>query len=112
MWDGVENADAAGEFGGEVVKGDTAVVSGQDETVFNEFAYSKKQWIISGFRGMRKKSAGRGRHLSGTQSELRGVGFPITAEELQIVNSFRARRGRPPLDCSPGMRFLDFGKDT
>ena len=84
---------------------------GQDETIFKEFAYSSKQWIIRGLRSVRKKSDGRGRHLSGTQSELLGVGFPLTAAELEIVNSFRARRGRPPLDCSPGMRFLDFGKN-
>ena len=84
---------------------------GQDETVFKEYAYSLKQWSINGLRGVRKKSEGRGRHLSGTQSELRGAGFPMSAAELETVNSYRARRGRPPLDCSPGMRFLDFGKN-
>mmetsp|Transcript_46989 Transcript_46989/g.123819 ORF Transcript_46989/g.123819 Transcript_46989/m.123819 type:complete len:759 (+) Transcript_46989:1223-3499(+) len=84
---------------------------GQDETVFKEYAYSTKQWNIKGLRSLRKKSDGRGRHLSGTQSELRGTGFPLTAAELETVNAFRERRGRPPLDCSPGMRFLDFGKN-
>ena len=84
---------------------------GQDETVFKEFAYSVKQWIIRGLRGVRKKSDGRGKHLSGVQDEIRGAGFPMTAEELATANAFRATRGRKPLDCSPGMRFLDFGKN-
>jgi hypothetical protein len=84
---------------------------GQDETVFKEFSYSVKQWIIRGLRGVRKKSDGRGRHLSGVQDELRGMGFPMTAAELRTVNIFRERRGRSPLECSPGMCFLDFGKN-
>ena len=39
-----------------------------------------------------------------------GFGFPMTASELERVNTFRHGRGRPPLDCSPGVRFLNYGK--
>ena len=49
---------------------------GQDETVFKEFSYSLKQWVVKGFRGMRKKSEGRGRHLSGQPSKCRVSALP------------------------------------
>ena len=39
------------------------------------------------------------------------MGFPMTPAELAYVYVFRVRRGRPPLECSPGMRFLDFGEN-
>jgi hypothetical protein len=48
---------------------------------------------------------------SAMQDEIRGFGFPMTAGELECVNAYRALRGRPPLDCSPGVRFLNYGKN-
>jgi len=35
----------------------------------------------------------------------------MTPAELERVNAFRALRGRPALDCSPGVRFLSYGKN-
>ena len=62
-------------------------------------------------RGDRKKTEGPGEMLSAMQDEIRGFGFPMTAAELARVNAFRELRGRPPLDCSPGVRFLNYGKN-
>lgn len=31
-------------------------------------------------------------------------------QELDATNAFRAKRGRETLDCSPGVRFLNYGK--
>ena len=101
---------------------------GHDEVIFKPFVYSNRQWVIGGVSGLRKKTEGAGDMLSGVQDEIRGFGFPMTADELaQVrrtavavvascpespahvcvqVNSFRAKRNRLPLDSSPGAHTL------
>lgn len=59
---------------------------GQDECIFKAFVYSTLQWAIKGVRGVRKKTEGPGEMLSAMQDEIRGFGFPMTAEELVRVN--------------------------
>jgi hypothetical protein len=41
----------------------------------------------------------------------RGMGFPMTNNELEIVNEFRRIKGRSPLLISPGLRYLNYGKN-
>ena len=84
---------------------------GQDEAIFKPFVYSSKQWKINGVSSTRKKTEGTGKMTSASVGELRGFGFPMTREELAKVNELRAARKRPPLSCSPGLRFLDYGKN-
>ena len=72
--------------------------AGQDETIFKAFAYAALQWVISGVRGLRKKSEGPGDMLSGFQDEIRGFGFPLTSAELakariELLLLWRLRRG-------------------
>ena len=67
--------------------------------------------MIQGVRGLRKKTEGQGEMVSAFQDEIRGFGFPMTDTELARVNLFRASVGRPALETSPGMRFLNPGKN-
>ena len=60
---------------------------------------------------MRKKTDGPGIMASGFQDELRGCCWRVSKSELGAINAFRAERHRPPLDCSPGLRFLVYGKN-
>eukprot|EP00733_Pompholyxophrys_punicea_P000968 Pompholyxophrys_punicea_v1_NODE_393_length_2064_cov_23.574415.p2 type:complete len:157 gc:universal NODE_393_length_2064_cov_23.574415:1787-1317(-) len=49
--------------------------------------------------------------VSAFQDEIRGFGFPITAQELQDFNSSLSRVGKVPLVSSPGLRFLQYGSN-
>ena len=55
---------------------------------------------------MRKKSDGPGEMVSAFVDEVRGFGFPLVPGELERINEFRARNGRPPLAASPGLDFF------
>ena len=85
--------------------------AGQDESVFKAYQRGKKSWKIKGFRAQRKKSDGPGEMVSAFQDEIRGFGFPMTADELDLVNAFRATQAPPrePLTESPGIRYLKYG---
>lgn len=72
------------------------------------------QWTVVGVIGLRKKTEGPGRMCSGFVDEFRGFGLPLTADELAKVNAWRAARYgglKTPLAGSPGVRFLDNGKN-
>ena len=56
---------------------------------------------------------------SALQDSVRGFGMPLTQEELQGFNAWRrdqdlqaGRDERPPLDESPCLRFLVYGKES
>lgn len=85
--------------------------AGQDESIFKAFQKSSFQWVVQGVRGLRKKTDGPGEMVSGFKDELRGFGHPLSNEELSLVNAFRKARGRSPLQTSPAVRFLSYGKN-
>ena len=84
---------------------------GQDESIFKAYQRGKKAWKICGVRALRKKSDGPGQMVSAFQDEIRGYGFPMTEEELALVNQHRASMSapKPPLSESPGVRYLNYG---
>eukprot|EP00733_Pompholyxophrys_punicea_P000146 Pompholyxophrys_punicea_v1_NODE_24_length_5258_cov_21.593175.p1 type:complete len:471 gc:universal NODE_24_length_5258_cov_21.593175:1821-3233(+) len=49
--------------------------------------------------------------ISAFVDETRGFGFEVTAEELARFNIHRREIHRPEFDCSPGMCFLEYGKN-
>jgi hypothetical protein len=52
--------------------------------------------------------------VSGVVDEVRGFGFPMTSEEIERVNQWRTQRyggSKANLLGSPGVRFLDYGKN-
>jgi len=72
------------------------------------------QWTIKGTLALRKKTDGPGLMVSGFQYEIRGFGFPMTAHQLNRVNEHCAKKysgAKPALTASPGVRFLDYGKN-
>ena len=84
---------------------------GHDEAIFKAYCLPHGVWIICGVRSIRKKSDGPGEMVSAVQDEVRGFGFPMTEEELELVNAFRKDARRPELKESPGKRFLKYGKN-
>lgn len=83
---------------------------GQDESIFKAYQKSQYQWVVKGIRGLRKKTDGPGEMVSGFKDEIRGFGHPLSQEELALLNAFRKARGREPLESSPAVRFLTYGK--
>ena len=49
--------------------------------------------------------------VSAFQDEIRGFGFPMSPEELARVNASAQRAGKLELKESPGVRFLEYGKN-
>eukprot|EP00732_Lithocolla_globosa_P001261 Lithocolla_globosa_v1_NODE_597_length_3629_cov_4.882205.p1 type:complete len:792 gc:universal NODE_597_length_3629_cov_4.882205:2932-557(-) len=84
---------------------------GQDESIFKAYLKSSKEWVLQGVRSMNKKSDGPGEMVSAFQDEIRGFGLPMTPEELFGFNQWRKARGKAPVQDSPGLRFLLYGKD-
>ena len=84
---------------------------GQDEKIWKAFQMAKATWLVRTVRALRKKTDGPGKMASGHQCELRGFGFRMSAAELRKVNAWRAARKRSPLDSSPGLQFLQYGKN-
>ena len=46
---------------------------------------------------------------SAFQDAWRGFGFPTSSSELEKVNKFRTDKGKPILNCSSGIAFLEYG---
>jgi len=84
---------------------------GHDEAVFKAFALPKGVWVIDDVQTLRKKSSGPGEMVSAVQDEDRGFGLPMTTAELATVNQYRELHGRDPLDESPGIQYLRYGKN-
>eukprot|EP00966_Prymnesium_polylepis_P021760 500223-Prymnesium_polylepis.1 len=84
---------------------------GQDEKIWKAFQKQKATWLVQSIRALRKKTDGPGKMASGHQDELRGFGFRLSAAELRKVNAWRALRKRPPLESSPGLQFMSYGKN-
>lgn len=84
---------------------------GHDEAIFKAYALPKGVWVIDDVMTLRKKSSGPGEMVSAVQDEHRGFGLKMTEEELAEVNDYRRRQGRAPLDESPGIQFLLYGKN-
>jgi hypothetical protein len=87
---------------------------GDDECIFKQSLLSSRSWVINGVRGLRKKTEGAGVMVSAFVDEQRGFGFPMTEEEIEKVNAYREiKYGKPmPLEGSPGVRFLVYGKNN
>ena len=87
---------------------------GQDESIFKAFALPRGEWVICGVSTMRKKSSGVGEMVSAFTDEVRGLGIPLTDEELAKVNAWRLNRSdggdKRPLKKSPGIEYLKYGK--
>ena len=121
-----------GKFGGNVSvrmpSGKPLIIFGQDESVFNQFAFGAKQWVgSSGERALLPKSEGAGLMVSGIgiQSREFGFGVELSDDELQAVNEKRSRDGeyvdkvaakevtgktkKEPLTESPFVRLLEYG---
>jgi hypothetical protein len=84
---------------------------GHDEAIFKAFALPKGVWVIDDVQTLRKKSSGPGEMVSAVQDEHRGFGLPMTAAELVQVNAYRGRNKRAPLQESPGIQFVLYGKN-
>jgi hypothetical protein len=84
---------------------------GQDESSFHGNEMSACVWSVDGHGKLRKKGKGATEMVSAFTVESRGLGLPLSADELRAVNEKRAERGRAPLTESPGTRHLQFGKD-
>jgi hypothetical protein len=97
---------------------------GQDESTHKAHQLSSRVWTMNGVRGLRKKCDGPGEMASSCTDDLRGMGLPVTEEELIKLNAWRRERHGPDahlstggvqpeksdLLISPGHRFLNYGK--
>ncbi|CAB1104406.1 unnamed protein product [Ectocarpus sp. CCAP 1310/34] len=84
---------------------------GQDESLYKAYAREGKEWVVQGVRGLRKKTEGPGEMVSAFQDERHGFGLPLTDDVLQAVNARRKEKGKEVLTRSPGLRFLQYGKN-
>jgi len=90
---------------------------GQDESIYRAFSYPAKTWHVHGEAPLRKKGDGGGIMVSAFVDEERGFGFPMTAEELSIVNAHPLRHNKPMIGAcrssnptsSPGLEFFKYG---
>ena len=60
---------------------------------------------------MRKKTDGAGEMVSAFVDENRGFGLPLSPAELEKVNAWRISRGKAPLTATPGVQYLEYGKN-
>ncbi|KAL7525012.1 hypothetical protein ACHAXR_003180, partial [Thalassiosira sp. AJA248-18] len=85
------------EFGGNIsvrCSGKPIIIIGQDESVYNQFAFGCKQWVgKSGERAFLPKSGGAGVMISAFQSREFGWGLAISADQLEKINEKRMRDG-------------------
>ena len=62
-------------------------------------------------QGLRKKHDGPGIMVSAFQSEVDGFGLRLTKEEMDDLNCRRAMDEEPKLKYTPGLTFLNYGKN-
>lgn len=83
------------KFGGNLsvrMSGKPIIIIGQDESVYNQFAFGSKQWVgQKGERAFLPKSDGMGVMVSAMQSREFGWGMVLTADQLKDINAKRAR---------------------
>ncbi|CAN0430198.1 unnamed protein product, partial [Pylaiella littoralis] len=84
---------------------------GQDESIYKAYAREGREWVIQGVSGMRKKTEGPGLMVSAFQDERNGFGLPLPGDVLAQVNAKRALDDKPALKRSPGVRYLEYGKN-
>ncbi|CAN0096509.1 unnamed protein product, partial [Ectocarpus sp. 13 AM-2016] len=81
------------------IKGPAKDFCAEDESVYKAYAREGKEWVVQGVRGLRKKTEGPGEMVSAFQDERHGFGLPLTDD------------GKEVLTRSPGLRFLQYGKN-
>eukprot|EP01047_Picozoa_sp_COSAG01_P060206 COSAG01_NODE_7345_length_3242_cov_6.925867_1_plen_476_part_10 len=87
-------------------------LTGQDESAYHGNEMSTCHWKVDEHGKLRKKGKGQTEMVSAFTDQTRGLALPLSATELQQVNDLRRTKyGRPPLTESPGVRYLQFGKD-
>jgi len=126
-----ELANKKYEFGGALsvrISGKPLIIIGQDESVYNQFAFGNKQWVSEkGERAFLPKSDGLGIMISAMQSREFGFGMVITEEQLKDINDKRRRDGeyfdkvaakevygdakKKDLTESPFVRKLEYGSN-
>lgn len=89
---------------------------GQDESIYKSSSYPKKEWQVDGQRRKHKKGDGTGVMVSAFVDEERGFGFPLTDEEIEIINSHPSRTDKRRIERrdqtptgSPGLVFFNHG---
>ena len=118
-----------GKFGGNVSvrsSGKPIIVIGQDESIYNQFAFGSRQWVgAAGERAFLPKSESAGVMVSAMQCSEFGFGMELTDEELTKTNSKRKSDGdyfdtiaafdvlgitkKKDLTESPFVRLLEYG---
>ena len=92
-----EYANERYEFGGNTsvrINGKPIIIFGQDESIFNQFAFGNRQWVSAkGERAFLPKSDGSGVMVSAFQSRETGFGMEEDKELLARVNEKRRRDG-------------------
>jgi hypothetical protein len=84
---------------------------GQDESIFKAYAHSSRYWTVTGKKRLLPKSEGVGEMVSAVQDEWTGFGFNLTAEQLAKINAQRVIDKLAPFVDSPGIRYLEYGKN-
>ena len=101
------------------------ILIGHDEAIIKQFILSKKSWYgPNGEAALLRKEEGLGIMLSGLMSREFGWGFPMSPEQLAMVNQKRLnenylyaqsvikKRGnaaKPPLSTSPFVLEFEYG---
>ena len=84
-----------GEFGGNTSVRNTlkpVIILGQDESIYNQFAFGCKQWVgKNGERAFLPKSGGAGVMISAFQAREFGWGSKLTPEMFRRINEKRKK---------------------
>ena len=84
---------------------------GQDEKIWYWKCTKSKCWMMDGFKKMLPKSKGTGIMTSTFVDGFRGLGIPLSEDELKKVNEYRKTNNKSELKDSPGLIFFDYGKN-
>lgn len=87
------------------------ILMGQDESIFKAYSHSSRHWTVTGKKRLLPKSEGVGEMVSAVQDEWTGFGLNLTPEQLAKVNIQRLIDGLSPFVESPGIRYLEYGKN-
>jgi hypothetical protein len=128
-----EKANKETKFGGwlsirKAEEEKALIMFGHDECIFKQFHTTNKSWKApNGETVLIPKDDGQGVMISGFQSREFGFGMPLTADELTLVNTYRANmkyadekaaislRGtdvKQPLKESPFVREFEYGANN